>query len=103
MRGIAAEEGVDSSKLEVITSMCVNLTSDERKAAEEAEKYLIGYYRQHWWGDPWGPYGPPERTIEHIRRLAQTGVVDTVIVRLASFDQEAQLDIFLNEVMPAVR
>ena len=43
------------------------------------------------WGDRWGPYGPPELTVDRIRRYEEAGA-ETVIVRFASFDQERQVD-----------
>ena len=49
------------------------------------------------WGDRWGPYGPSELITDRIRGYEAFGV-ETVIVRFASFDQERQLSLFLEEV-----
>ena len=103
LRTYVDEEGRDFSKMEVVTSVCVNLDRDERRAAQEADRLLMGYYRQNYWGDSWGPFGHPDRTVEAIRKHVELGIADTIIVRLASFDQQGQLDIFLNEVVPALQ
>ena len=80
-----------------------HLDRDERRAAQEADRLLMEYYRQNYWGDNWGPFGHPDRTVEAIRKHVELGIADTIIVRLASFDQQGQLDIFLNEVVPALQ
>ena len=96
------EEGRDFHKMEAAFYMTVNLGTDRQKAAEEADGYLTMYYGSNIWGDRWGPFGPPERTVERIGDYARAGA-GTIIVRFASFDQEGQLDTFLREVAPAFR
>ena len=96
----AGKEGKDFNKMEAAFYMTVNLSEDQSKAAEEAGSYLMTYYGSNIWGNRWGPFGPPDRTIASIRQYAQAGA-STIIVRFASFDQEGQLDIFLREVAPA--
>ena len=102
VRMFAGEEGKDFDKMEATFYLTVNLGSDHQKATEEAEHYLTMYYGANIWGDRWGPFGPPEWTVERIRQYAQAGA-GTIIVRFASFRQEEQLDIFLREVVPAFR
>jgi hypothetical protein len=58
------------------------------------------YYGMNIWGDRWGPYGPSELTVERVRRYEAAGA-QTVVVRFASFDQERQLQTFLDEVVAA--
>ena len=100
VRIYAGEEGKDFDQMESSFYMTVNLGDDPKKAAEEAEKYLLMYYGANIWGSRWGPFGPTEMTIERIRQYVQAGA-GTIIVRFASFDQERQLDTFLKEVAPA--
>lgn len=100
VRAYAQEDDKDFGNMEAAFYMTVNLSRDQPKAREEAERYLTMYYGANIWGDRWGPFGPPDMTVESIRRYAQAGA-STVIVRFASFDQEAQLDTFLNDVAPA--
>ena len=100
VRTYAGEEGKDFDAMEKVFYVTVNLRRDEAQAAEEAQRFLMLYYGADIWGDRWGPWGPPERTIERIREYVQAGA-STVIVRFASFDQEGQLNTFLKEVVPA--
>jgi alkanesulfonate monooxygenase SsuD/methylene tetrahydromethanopterin reductase-like flavin-dependent oxidoreductase (luciferase family) len=101
VRAYRAEYGRDSEPMESAFYMTVNLDPDEERAAREADRYLMLYYGANIWGDRWGPFGgPAERTVERIRQYADAGA-GTIIVRFASFDQERQMDTFLNEVAPA--
>lgn len=100
VREFAQRDGKDFGSMEATFYMTVNLDGDSGRAAEEADRFLHMYYGMNMWGDRWGPYGPAELTIERIRRYAEAGA-GTIIVRFASFDQQRQLDTFLNEVVPA--
>ena len=101
VRAYSAEYGRDFDRMESAFYMTVNLDPDEKRAAEEADRYLMLYYGANIWGDKWGPFGgPAERTVQRIRKYVDAGA-GTVIIRFASFDQERQMDIFLNEVAPA--
>ena len=97
VRMYAGEEGRDFDQMESVFYMTVNLNRDRAAAVEDAEKYLLKYYGANIWGDRWGPFGPPEETVKRIDEYVTAGA-GTVIVRFASFDQEAQLDTFLDKV-----
>ena len=98
----AAEMGRNPAALERVMYLTVNLDTDSGRAAAEAERYLLGYYGANIWGRRWGPFGDPERVQERIAEYAAAGA-QTVIVRLASFDPERQLNDFLEKVAPAFR
>ena len=100
VRMYAGEEGKDFDTMEAAFYMTVNLGAGQQVAAEEADRYLMMYYGANIWGNRWGPFGPPKLTVERIREYVNAGA-GTIIVRFASFDQEGQLDTFLNEVAPA--
>ena len=102
VRGYAAEEGKSFDDMEAAFYMTVNLNHDQGRAEREAEGYLMKYYGANIWGDRWGPFGEPAKTVERIHQYAEAGA-GTLIVRFASSDQEGQLDTFLNEVAPAFR
>ena len=89
----------DSRPFEQTFYMTVNLGSDASQSEAESDRFLKTYYGMNMWGDRWGPYGPPSLTVDRIRRYQQAGA-ETVIVRFASFEQERQIEIFLNEVVP---
>ena len=102
VKDYASQEGRDWKKMEAAFYLTVNLNNDQAKAAEEADRYLMGYYGANIWGDRWGPFGPPERCVERIQEYVDAGA-DTIIVRFASFDQSGQLEAFVKEVLPAFR
>ena len=79
--------------------MTVNIGSDADECAAEADRFLNLYYGMNMWGDRWGPYGPSELIAERMRRYEAAGA-ETMIVRFASFDQERQLSLFLEEIAP---
>ncbi len=79
--------------------MTVNLGPDSDEASSEADRFLKLYYGMNFWGDRWGPYGPAELTVERISRYREAGA-ETMIVRFAAFDQERQLQRFLEDVVP---
>jgi alkanesulfonate monooxygenase SsuD/methylene tetrahydromethanopterin reductase-like flavin-dependent oxidoreductase (luciferase family) len=101
VRGYSQKYGKDFSRMEATFYMTVNLNNDEQEAFDEADRFLHLYYGMNMWGDRWGPYGSPERTVERMKRYLEAGA-ETVIVRFASFNQEMQLDTFLNKVVPAI-
>ena len=101
VRGYTAEYGGDPESPEATYYMTVNLREDEAAAAEEADTFLHQYYGSNIWGDRWGPFGNPQRVAERISQYHGAGA-QTIIVRFASFDQERQLDTFLNEIVPSL-
>ena len=98
VRGYTAEYGGDPESPEATFYMTVNLREDETAAAEEADTFLHQYYGSNIWGDRWGPFGNPQRVAERISQYHEAGA-QTIIVRFASFEQERQLDIFLNDIV----
>lgn len=99
--GYCVEYGRDPDAMSSVMYMTVNLDEDVARAEAEAEEWLLGYYGANIWGDRWGPFGNPQRVAERIAEYGNAGA-QTVIVRFASFEQERQLDIFLNEIAPAL-
>ena len=80
--------------------MTINIGDSPDESADEADRFLKLYYGMNFWGDRWGPYGPSELAIERIRRYEEAGA-RTMVVRFASFNQEEQLDRFLEEIAPS--
>ena len=89
--------GREEESLERTFYMTVNIGCHADECAAEADRFLNLYYGMNMWGDRWGPYGPSELITDRIRRYEASGA-QTVIVRFASFDQERQLSLFLEEV-----
>ena len=101
VRGYTAEYGGDPESPEATYYMTVNLREDESAAAEEADTFLHQYYGSNIWGDRWGPFGNPRKVAERIAQYHESGA-QTIIVRFASFDQERQLDTFLDDIVPSL-
>lgn len=102
VRDYCAEYGRDPDKLSLVMYMTVNLDSDVAGAEAEAEDWLLGYYGANIWGDRWGPFGDPERIRERIHAYAEAGA-DQIIVRFATYRQEEQMQVFLEQVAPDFR
>ena len=101
VRHYATREGRDPDAMEAVFYMTVNLNRDEAMAAEDADRYLMMYYGARVWGDQYGPFGAPERTVKRIKEYAQAGA-DTFVIVFASLDQEGQLETLIREVVPAL-
>ena len=95
----AEELGRDSSRLEKSFYMTVNLDPDLSKGQAEAEDWLTRYYGAEIWGTRWGPFGGPDRVAERMAEYVKAGA-QTLVVRLATFDPERQLDDFLDNIAP---
>ena len=91
--------GRDSSKLEKTFYLTANVGPDLPKAEAEAEEFLTRYYGSNIWGTRWGPFGGPERVAERMAEYVSAGA-QTLVVRLATFEPERQLDLFLEQVAP---
>ena len=106
VRGRVVEEaralGRDEAGVRAVYYMTVNLGRDVEAARAEAVGWVQRYYGLNFWGDRWGPYGPPEALVERVREYAAAGA-DEVIIRFASPDPAGQMDIFEREVLPALR
>ena len=95
----AEEYGRDTSRRENVFYLTVNLDEDEASAKADAEDWLMRYYGANIWGTRWGPFGGVQRVADRMAEYAAAGA-DTLIVRLATFDPERQLDVFLDKIAP---
>ena len=95
----AEEYGRDTSQRENVFYLTVNLEEDESTALTDAEDWLMRYYGTNIWGTRWGPFGGVQNVAARMAAYAEAGA-ETVIVRLATFDPERQLDVFLDRIAP---
>jgi alkanesulfonate monooxygenase SsuD/methylene tetrahydromethanopterin reductase-like flavin-dependent oxidoreductase (luciferase family) len=102
VRGYCAEYDRDPDDLSTVMYLTVNLDEDVARAEAEAEDWLLGYYGANIWGDRWGPFGDAERIRERIHAYAEAGA-DQIVVRFATYRQEEQMQIFLEQVAPDFR
>ena len=94
--------GRDSSELDIVYQMTMNLNSTSREeAVREGKEYLLKYY-----GDlsrpldSWGPFGTADDCIDRIERFKSAGV-KTIVLRFASSHQADQFSRFTKEVLPS--
>ncbi len=102
IRGIAAQAGRDSSRMESALHLMVNINDSREAAFREAKKFLDQYYMTDMapdYVDLWVAYGPPEAVLEKIHAYVEAGC-SVPILRFASWDQTGQLQRALAEVMP---
>ena len=99
---LAAAEGRDPAALQRVFYLTVNINRDAGAAEAEAHDFLMRYYHVEHWGDRWGPWGGPELVAQRMSDYAQVGV-GHLVVRFASWDQPAQLDAFIRDVLPSFR
>ncbi len=87
------------TKMEKSFYMTVNMGDNQEKLIEESDHFLKSYYGVNIWQERWGPWGSPEEVVARIKTYENVGA-ETIIVRFASYNQPAQLDLFLNQVVP---
>ena len=95
----AEEYGRDTTRRENVFYLSVNLEEDEASAKADAQGWLMRYYGADIWGTRWGPFGGVQRVADRMASYAEAGA-DTLVVRLATFDPERQLDVFLDRIAP---
>ena len=95
----AAELGRDPAHFNETFYLTVNVDSDLDRGRRDAEDFLTAYYGAEIWGTRWGPFGGTERVAERMAEYAAAGA-RTLVVRLATYDPERQLDVFLEKVAP---
>ena len=95
----AAELGRDPARFDQTFYLTVNVDSDLDRGRRDAEDFLTAYYGAEIWGTRWGPFGGTERVAERMAEYAAAGA-RTLVVRLATYDPERQLDVFLEKVAP---
>ena len=95
----AEEYGRNTSNRENVFYLTVNLNEDETAAREDAEDWLMRYYGANIWGTRWGPFGGVQSVADRMAEYVEAEA-NTVVVRLATFDPERQLDTFLERIAP---
>ena len=104
VRAKLVEQGRDPSGFETHLYHNVNINEDEDMAYEESRRFLQRYYSQEFPPDrvrSWCALGPPERCVEHLLALRHLGFTE-VTLRITSWDQEAQFERLVTEVLPAL-
>jgi alkanesulfonate monooxygenase SsuD/methylene tetrahydromethanopterin reductase-like flavin-dependent oxidoreductase (luciferase family) len=98
--GRVSAHGRDPETFDTAYYMTVNLAGEG--AGVEADAFIRGYYGVNFWGERWGPFGDPARVVERALSFVDAGA-DELIFRFAARDQRAQLELFAEHVLPALR
>jgi alkanesulfonate monooxygenase SsuD/methylene tetrahydromethanopterin reductase-like flavin-dependent oxidoreductase (luciferase family) len=105
IQAYAAEAGRDAAALGSCIHLMVNVNPDRAAAFEEATRFLEAYYGVDFgraYLELWVASGPPEVVAARIRAYLEAGCT-VPILRFASWQQNAQFDAFVAEVMPRLR
>ena len=103
IRGMAAEEGRDPAALGNVLYHNININPNRAAALEESTKFLNQYYTASFtpaFVEAWTATGTAAQCIEQFHAYFEAGVQE-IAVRLASWQQRRQLELFLSEVAPA--
>jgi len=82
--------------------MTMNLSKDGRSAVKESTDYLQSYYGAAAHLDTWGPFGDPEAAVERLNEFLDAGVT-MFSIRFSSFEQEKQISLFTDKVLPNLK
>lgn len=107
VRDYAAKAGRDPMTIRAAYQMTLTLGRNRERARQEALEYVNRYYHTDFpsiEGSLWerDPFGTPEEVRDHILRMMEAGV-ETFCLRFASRDQRGQVELFSQEVLPALR
>jgi alkanesulfonate monooxygenase SsuD/methylene tetrahydromethanopterin reductase-like flavin-dependent oxidoreductase (luciferase family) len=100
---MAREEGRDVARLGNALYHNLNINEDRQAALAESKIFLDKYYTADFspaFVEGWTAAGSPKQCIEELQAYFDAGV-QHVSLRLTSWDQQGQLQRFLNEVTPA--
>jgi alkanesulfonate monooxygenase SsuD/methylene tetrahydromethanopterin reductase-like flavin-dependent oxidoreductase (luciferase family) len=104
IRALAREEGRDPAALGSALYHNIVITEDRAAGLEEARAFLDTYYSSKFspqFVEQWTIAGPPRDCVAQLRAYFGAGL-GHMALRLASWNQRAQLERFLGEVAPAL-
>jgi len=100
---MAAAEARAASALGNVLYHNLNINVDRRQAFDESTRFLNAYDSAEFppaFVEAWTAMGPPAQCIELFEAYFAAGVQE-IAVRITSWDQRRQLDLFLREIAPA--
>lgn len=102
----AADAGRDPSALESCMYYGFNVQDDPRRAVSETREFLEVYYAPLQFPEDWLPHwaasGTREQVVAMLREFVAAGA-DHITLRPTSWDQQGQVRILVDEVLPALR
>lgn len=100
---MAREEGRDPAKLASALYHNLNVNEDRKAALEESKAFLDKYYTSNFsakFVEGFTTAGSPKQCIENLQAYFDAGM-DHITLRMTSWNQEAQMKRFINEIAPA--
>ena len=105
LRDMLVQEGRDPRAFKTVLYYGVSVNNDRDRAFREAKTFLDAYYQKDFTRqgvEIWTACGPVEHCVDCVRKFIEAGV-DHVTIRPIGKNLDAQFDIFLQEVLPALR
>src|SRR5687767_5260659 len=105
LRDMLVQEGRDPRAFKTVLYYGVSVDNDRDRAFREAKTFLDAYYQKDFTRqgvEIWTACGPVEHCVDCVRKFIEAGV-DHVTIRPIGENLDAQFDIFLQEVLPALR
>jgi alkanesulfonate monooxygenase SsuD/methylene tetrahydromethanopterin reductase-like flavin-dependent oxidoreductase (luciferase family) len=105
LRDMLVQEGRDPSAFKMFLYYGVSVNSDRDRAFGEAKSFLDAYYQKDFTRqgvEIWTACGPVEHCVDCVRGFIDAGV-DHVTLRPIGDNLDEQFDIFLREVLPALK
>lgn len=105
IRRYAAEAGRDPAGLQSCMYYGFNVQDDPRRAVRETREFLEAYYAPlqfpEDWLPSWAASGTREQVVAMLREFVDAGA-DHMTLRPTSWDQEGQVRILIEEILPAL-
>ena len=104
IRSKLLDEGRDPDCFETHLYHNININEDRQQAFGESKRFLETYYGEEFSPariQSWCALGSPEECVEHLLAYKKLGFSE-VTLRLTSWDQEAQFERLVDEVLPAL-
>jgi alkanesulfonate monooxygenase SsuD/methylene tetrahydromethanopterin reductase-like flavin-dependent oxidoreductase (luciferase family) len=102
VRESASKHGRDPEAMTSSVHLMINVADRAEDARAEGKKFLDKYYSMDVDDDTmdrWGAFGTPEAVLERVNQYIEQGL-DVPIIRFASFDQTAQMDMASEMLLP---
>jgi hypothetical protein len=104
LRAMVAEEGRDPEGFQTVLYYGVSVHREREQAFREAKAFLDAYYQKDFTRagvEIWTACGPVQHCVECLAGFIDAGV-DHVAIRPIGADLNAQLRIYLDEIIPAL-
>ncbi|MBI4528347.1 MAG: LLM class flavin-dependent oxidoreductase [Deltaproteobacteria bacterium] len=100
---MAREEGRDPATIGSALYHNINIQEDRQAGLQESKAFLNKYYTSNFssgFVEAWTVAGNPNQCVDELKAYFDSGL-QHITLRLTSWDQQGQLQRFLNEVAPA--